>query len=82
MRSVLSLGFLISLATFSRARAEDFTGAYAGVNAGYGFERRSDAKRPNTPAVSGPDATPSNDLPPSAAVAARSMRPARPAAPR
>ncbi|TXM64111.1 hypothetical protein FV229_19810 [Methylobacterium sp. WL120] len=80
MRRTLSLVLVLGLAT--SAQAEDFTGAYAGVNLGYGFERGRDAK--TSGAVPGARAgTPSaNDLPPSASLAAKSLRASSPAASR
>ena len=78
MRRALSLGILVVLATASQARTEDFTGAYAGVNAGYGFERGRDAKKPGVAPHRTVTAPASDDLPPSAARAARSLGQARP----
>lgn len=83
MRRFLSLGVLAILATASHAPAGDFTGAYAGVNAGYGLARGRDAKTPGT----GSDRVramheAANDLPPSAAFAAKFLQRNRPAASR
>jgi hypothetical protein len=64
------------------ARATDFTGFYAGVNAGYGWEReKSDTKARVLPGTSLPDARTTNALPPSASAAAAALgrpSPARP----
>lgn len=78
MRRALSLGILVALASVSQLRAEDFTGAYAGVNAGYGFERGRDAKKPGVGPNRTVTAPASDDLPSSAAMAARSLGQARP----
>ncbi|GJD56703.1 hypothetical protein [Methylobacterium dankookense] len=69
--SLLSLALLAAVP----ARAEDFTGFYAGLNAGYAFGRGGESRR----AAPGPgSATAAGrtgpDLPPSAAEAARQMR--------
>ncbi|MFK5596995.1 hypothetical protein ACFZ8E_08315 [Methylobacterium sp. HMF5984] len=80
MRRAVPFGILLALATAQQARAEDFTGAYAGVNLAYGFERGRDAKKPG-PLPEKDAAVPSaNDLPPSASMAAKSLRSSRPAA--
>ena len=59
------------------ALAEDFTGFYAGVHAGYAFGR--DADRSGTIALpsAGPAPADERDLPPSAASASRAMREGR-----
>ncbi|MDR7038086.1 MULTISPECIES: hypothetical protein [Methylobacterium] len=74
----LATVLLILLALSAAARAEDFTGFYAGVNAGYAFgrDREIDASAPN--AASGRPSNGSGELPPSAAEAARAMRASRP----
>lgn len=57
---------------FAPARAEDFTGFYAGVNAGYAFDRD---RHERDGAVTFPDTASSNDapgLPPSALNASQS----------
>jgi hypothetical protein len=60
----------------SGARAEDFTGFYAGLNAGYSWTRDRAATRPGDHIVSGRrDA--GADLPPSALDAAASIRGSR-----
>ncbi|SEO83927.1 hypothetical protein SAMN04487843_104151 [Methylobacterium sp. ap11] len=63
------LGFLAVLALPGRAAAEDFTGFYAGINAGYGWHKRPDIRSGSSlPAWGG---TPEADaLPPSATRAA------------
>jgi hypothetical protein len=73
MRRILPSIVLFLLA--GHARAEDFTGFYAGVNAGYGWSRERD----RSPAAAGtnPTAGPrdaGSDLPPSAQDAAASLR--------
>ena len=61
------------------ARAEDFTGFYAGINAGYALGREREARAaapgagPTGATGTGPAKT-GADLPPSAAQAARQMR--------
>ena len=82
MRRALSLGILVALATVSQVGAEDFTGAYAGVNAGYGFERGRDAKKPGVGPQRTVSAPSADDLPPSVAMAAKSLRQAQPASSR
>ncbi|MEA1832381.1 hypothetical protein U8607_09815 [Methylobacterium durans] len=75
MRPVLVL--LTILALSAPARAEDFTGFYAGANAGYAFgrDREVDVAPQNS---AGRAATaPGSQLPPSAAEAARAMRAGR-----
>lgn len=59
------------------ARAEDFTGFYAGINAGYalGREREARAAAPGSTGSAGMGSVKTGaDLPPSAAQAARQMR--------
>ena len=58
----------------SAARADDFTGFYAGVNAGYGFGRDTNAHRHTI--TERPDAgnARDTDLPPSAAGAVNALR--------
>ncbi|WP_244480574.1 hypothetical protein [Methylobacterium sp. Leaf399] len=64
------------------ASAEDFTGFYAGVNAGYAFGKDTSEATSPAPVVT-PGAPPSNAtaLPPSAANAARTMKAAPKAGP-
>lgn len=64
---------LVLLPLAAPARAEDFTGFYAGVNAGYAFGRDGSRGLSLAPGAPGA-AAPGNDLPPSAAGAARQMR--------
>ncbi|WP_430912104.1 hypothetical protein [Methylobacterium sp. sgz302541] len=69
---------LMSVACAAGARAEDFSGFYAGVNAGYGFGReRGDRDAAPGTAPAGPGAQDDAKLPPSAASAARAMRSGR-----
>ena len=77
MHRALSLAILLGVAT--SARAEDFTGAYAGVNLGYGFARGRDAKAPGALPDARAEAPIANQLPPSASLAAKSLRASRPA---
>ena len=73
MRRILPLIVLFLLA--GHARAEDFTGFYAGVNAGYGWSRERDRTAgaiENRP-IAGPRDS-GSDLPPSAQDAAASLR--------
>ncbi|MER2268147.1 hypothetical protein [Methylobacterium oxalidis] len=75
MRALAFLALILVLPL--PAAAEDFTGFYAGVNAGYalGRDRESDLVSPNG---SGPSAgAPGIGLPPSAVEAARTMREGR-----
>ena len=76
MRRALSFAILLGLAT--SVQAEDFTGAYAGVNLGYGFEHGRDAKKPGAFPELSTGAPSANDLPPSASLAAKSLRATRP----
>ncbi|QGY01709.1 hypothetical protein MMSR116_07215 [Methylobacterium mesophilicum SR1.6/6] len=73
------LPILLSLVAGS-ARADDFTGFYAGLNAGYGWGRDRAETRPGNHVVAGrPDA--GAYLPPSAMDAAASIRGAKRAEP-
>lgn len=68
----LLLGSLLLLP--AAASAEDFTGFYAGVNAGYGWDREETkgiAPLPRPPGASG---TRTDSLPPSASAAAAALR--------
>lgn len=84
MRRALPIGLLAVLAAASQARGGDFTGAYAGVHAGYAFERERGSKTPGArPEMVAPSAAASaaqTDLPPSAAVAAKSLQQRAPSA--
>ncbi|MET7241995.1 hypothetical protein ABZT49_01370 [Methylobacterium sp. EM32] len=71
MRTVL-LGLALAGALSGPAAAEDFTGFYAGVNAGYGWgkEHREGAKPGTTPLPAWNKPQGADGLPPSAARAA------------
>ncbi len=74
-RAALSLLPAAALLLPGLARAEDFTGFYAGVNAGYAVDRdgdRNPASSFPSPAVAAPQDH--NGLPPSAEDAARLMQ--------
>ena len=78
---LVTLGFCAALST--PAMAGDFTGFYAGVNAGYGFETGKPGLTPGSPPSAGArDLTGARDLPPSALRASeavqRIMRPVAP----
>ncbi|MGV7032236.1 hypothetical protein [Methylobacterium symbioticum] len=74
MRPVATASLLsLALLAAGPARAEDFTGFYAGLNAGYGFGRDGEA-RTAAPGPAGAAGRTGPDLPPSAAEAARQMR--------
>ncbi|MEH3116879.1 MAG: hypothetical protein PGN25_04530 [Methylorubrum populi] len=63
-RMASAVGLLLSMAI--PAAAEDFTGFYAGVNAGWAFERGRDAPSETGPGLTG-SARPEEGLPPSVA---------------
>lgn len=63
-RTASALGLLLVCA--APAAAEDFTGFYAGVNAGWGFERDRDSSIAPGPGLPG-SAEPESGLPPSVA---------------
>lgn len=69
-RALLCLALLLPGAP---AGAEDFSGFYAGVSAGYAFGRDGGHGPAFVPGAPGAGA-PGNDLPPSAAGAARQMQ--------
>ncbi|GJE69526.1 porin family protein [Methylorubrum podarium] len=73
-RTVSALGLL--LLCMAPAGAEDFTGFYAGVNAGWAFERGG-ARDPSTSEASAP-ARPDARLPPSVARIQERQSPERP----
>lgn len=64
---------LATLAPVHGAWAEDFSGFYAGVNAGYGFGKDRSERDIGPAAIPAPAAT-DTTLPPSAASAARTMQ--------
>lgn len=78
MRRVLLSTVLLVLA--GGARAEDFTGFYAGINAGYARGRERDRATSAAESLS-PIAKPGADLPPSARDAALALRRSGSAAP-
>ncbi|MDP4022370.1 hypothetical protein Q8W71_07035 [Methylobacterium sp. NEAU 140] len=87
MRRALTptLLLLAALAGAAPARAEDFTGFYAGINAGYGWGRNRDRSGPARPIAPGPGraefgSDSGSDLPPSAAGAAAALRRSAPPA--
>ncbi|KQP73533.1 hypothetical protein ASF60_08715 [Methylobacterium sp. Leaf113] len=74
--AVMSTVTLVAMITAGSAAAEDFTGFYAGVNAGYAFgagERDARGARPDAASeVAG--ATAGNGMPPSAMEASRALQ--------
>ena len=76
MRLVPSAVLCLALLAAAPARAEDFTGFYAGINAGYALGRDGKARGTEGPAAAplGASAKAGPDLPPSASQAARQMR--------
>ena len=68
----LLLGSLLLLPTASLA--EDFTGFYAGVNAGYGWDREEAKGIAPIPRPTGASGTRTEGLPPSASAAAAAFR--------
>jgi hypothetical protein len=76
MRVALLLMSGLTLA--APARAEDFTGFYAGVNAGYGFQRDQKHREPSSAPTPGTTTSAdANALPPSAAGALRAIEAGR-----
>ena len=71
----LPLTLLFLLAALP-ARAEDFTGFYAGVNAGYGWSRDKEtgAGAPVPPGAAPAEGRAASALPPSASAAAAGVR--------
>ena len=71
--SVVIVVVTLSMGGAGAARSEDFTGFYAGVNAGYAFGKD---KRDNVHAegIASPGRTTAPSLPPSALNAARTMK--------
>lgn len=76
MRSLSVVIVLVSasMGAAGAARAEDFTGFYAGVNAGYALGKDKEAGAPSQ-GVAPPDRIAAPSLPPSALNAARTMKP-------
>ncbi|TGE00838.1 hypothetical protein EU555_07800 [Methylobacterium nonmethylotrophicum] len=65
------IGLALAGTLASPAAAEDFTGFYAGVNAGYGWGKdRTDGTRPGAPLPAQAATRDGDGLPPSAARAA------------
>lgn len=79
MRRVGFLYFVILLLAGSAARAEDFSGFYAGVNAGSAFDRNREARKAGSAPAPSDAAATGDDLPPSAAGATKALRQERPA---
>ncbi|KQO60771.1 hypothetical protein [Methylobacterium sp. Leaf91] len=81
MRAVfLTMSLCLQLAFSGLAKAEDFTGFYAGVNAGYAFGRERNATSPDLPSLSSSPKADERALPPSAVQASEVMRSGRPKA--
>ncbi|KQO67435.1 hypothetical protein ASG63_15890 [Methylobacterium sp. Leaf94] len=74
--TLLALIGLAGLAAPAPAAAEDFTGFYAGVNAGYGFETGGRDGRGFVPGAPGdaPGSAADTGLPPSARDASRALQ--------
>ncbi|KQP40604.1 hypothetical protein ASF49_20550 [Methylobacterium sp. Leaf104] len=74
--ALLALIGLAGLAMQLPASAEDFTGFYAGVNAGYGFETGGRDKRGFVPGLPGDESGTAAEtgLPPSARDASRALQ--------
>lgn len=78
MRTVfLTMSLCMPMAFTSLAKAEDFTGFYAGVNAGYAFGREKNAGSPDLPSLSSTPHADERALPPSAVQASEAMRSGR-----
>ncbi|KQP03920.1 hypothetical protein [Methylobacterium sp. Leaf93] len=81
MRTVfMTMSLCLPMAFAGPAQAEDFTGFYAGVNAGYAFGRDKSARTPDMPFLSSTRGADDRALPPSALQASEVMRGARPKA--
>ena len=72
--SVVIVLVSVSMGAVGAARAEDFTGFYAGVNAGYAFGKDREAGAPSQ-GIAPPERIAAPSLPPSALNAARTMKP-------
>jgi hypothetical protein len=82
VRFVSMIAGLVLAAASVPARATDFTGFYAGVNAGYGWEREKSATKNHAgPGIAVPDARAADALPPSASAAAAALNRPSPARP-
>lgn len=78
MRAVfVTISLCLPLAFSGLAKAEDFTGFYAGVNAGYAFGRDEGTRTPDMPSLSSTRGADDRALPPSALQASEVMRGAR-----
>lgn len=75
--SAMLPGLVVSLVATHAQAAEDFTGFYAGVNAGYAFGRDGGARSPDLSALSSGAKGDDRALPPSALQASESMKAAR-----
>ncbi|WP_019905343.1 hypothetical protein [Methylobacterium sp. 77] len=81
MRAVfVTISLCLPLAFASMAKAEDFTGFYAGVNAGYAFGRDKSTRTPDLSSLSSKTEADDRALPPSALQASETMKGARPRA--
>lgn len=77
MRTLLLASLCLVASVIPSAAAEDFTGFYAGVNAGYAFERRDGSEgRPGTTELGSLGSSESglDALPPSAQDASRALQ--------
>ena len=75
MRAVfVTISLCLPMAFAGPAQAEDFTGFYAGVNAGYAFGRDKAAQTPDMPSLSSTRGADDRALPPSALQASDVMQ--------
>jgi len=77
MRTLMLASLCLVASAICPASAEDFTGFYAGANAGYAFETRDGSERgPGATGLGRPDSSEAgfNALPPSAQDAARALQ--------
>ncbi|GJE19392.1 hypothetical protein [Methylobacterium marchantiae] len=78
MRAVLmTMSLCLPMVLPGMAKAEDFTGFYAGVNAGYAFGRDRGVRPPDFPSLSSKAAPDASALPPSAVQASEAMKGAK-----